>query len=61
MSERIRLTIAVAMTILLLAAVSAAGIALHTASPAAPATAPVPLTTQVVHPTSTPNWHEEHD
>ena len=38
MSERIRLTIAVAMTILLLVAVSAAGIALHTGSPAATAT-----------------------
>ena len=33
MSERIRLTIAVAMTILLLVAVSAAGIALHTRPP----------------------------
>ena len=61
MSERIRLTIAVTMTILLLAAVSAAGIALHTGSPAAPATAPGPLATQAAHPTSTPSWHEEHD
>ncbi len=49
------------MTILLSLAVSAAGIALHTASPAAPASAPAPLTTQAVHPTFTPNWHEEHD
>jgi hypothetical protein len=61
MSERIRLTIAVAMTILLFVAVSAAGIALHTGSPAAPASAPVPLATQAAHPTLTPNWHEEHD
>jgi hypothetical protein len=49
------------MTILLLVAVSAAGIALHTASPAATASAPVPLATQAAHPTSTPSWHEEHD
>lgn len=60
MSERLRLTIAVAMTILLLAAVSAAGIVLHTGTWAATASAPVPLTTQAAHPTSTPNWHE-HD
>ena len=49
------------MTILLLIAVSAAGIALHTGSPAATATAPVPLATQAAHPTLTPSWHEEHD
>ena len=61
MSERIRITIAVAVTILLLVAVSAAGIALHTGSPAATVSAPVPLTTHAAHPTSTPNWHEEHD
>ncbi len=61
MPEHIRLTIAVAMTILLLAAVSAAGIALHTGSPPPAATAPAPLTTQAAHPTSTPSWHEEHD
>lgn len=61
MSERTRLTIAVAMTILLLAAVSAAGIAFNTGSWATTASAPTPLTTQAAQPTSTPNWHEEHD
>ena len=61
MSERIRLTVAVAMTILLLVAVSAAGIALHTGSPAAIARVPAPLVTQAAHPTLTPSWHEEHD
>ena len=49
------------MTVLLLIAVSAAGIALHTGSPAATATAPVPLATQAAHPTLTPSWHEEND
>ena len=61
MSERIRLTIAVAMTVLLLAAVSVAGIVLHTGSSPTTARAPVPLTTQAAHPTSISNWHEEHD
>ena len=61
MPEHIRLTIAVAMTILLLAAVSAAGIVLHTGSPPPAATAPAPLATQASHPPLTPSWHEEHD
>jgi hypothetical protein len=61
MSERIRLTIAVAMTILLLLAVSAAGLALHTGPSTATVRGPIALTTQAAHPTSTPYWHEEHD
>lgn len=61
MPERTRLTIAGAATTLLLAAVSVAGVALHTGPPAPTARAPVALTTPVAHTAPTPGWHEEHD
>lgn len=60
MSERTRLTIAVLMTTILLAAASIAGIALHSGSTPAAGT-PVPLTSQTAHPTSTHDWHEPQD
>lgn len=61
MSERLRITIALTMTILLLATVSAVGLALHAGPPAGHRGAPVLLTRQTAHPTPIPNWHEEQD
>jgi hypothetical protein len=61
MSERIRLTVASAVTALLLAAVSIAGIAVHTGSPAPATSAAVSLTTQATQVTPTPNRHAEQD
>lgn len=61
MSERTRLTLAVALTTLLLAAVGVAGIVLHTGSTAPTARAPVPITTQAAHAAPTPSWDAEHD
>jgi hypothetical protein len=61
MSERSRLTIAVVVTSLLLVAVSIVGITLHTDRPAPAASPPISSATQPGHPTSTTNWHEEHD
>lgn len=61
MSDRIRLTIAAALTSLLLAAVSLAGVALH-AGPSAPrAHQPVTVATPAAQTAPTPSWYEEHD
>jgi hypothetical protein len=61
MSERIRLTLAAAATILLLAAVSIAGLAVHSGSPVLTSNVTVPAAPSVVHIATAPTWHEEHD
>jgi hypothetical protein len=59
MPERIRLTIAALATVLLLAAVSAAGVALHTGAPTSTVSLRAPLTTQAAHAAPTQSRHEE--
>jgi len=58
MTERARLTIVVALTCLLLAAISVAGIALNTGAPATAAAASAQITSHVAPAPSGPSHHD---
>ena len=61
MTDRIRLILATAVTSLLLAAVSVAGLELHSGSSAPHSGAPAPTTIQAAPAAPAPTWDQEHD
>jgi hypothetical protein len=61
MSERTRLTLAVVVTCLLLAAVGVAGVLVQTGTSAPTAHASIPLASHSAHTAPTSNWREDHD
>ncbi len=61
MSERTRLTIAVFVTVMMLAATTAASILVQTRATAPTASTPVPITAHGVSPHLIPNSHEDNE
>ena len=61
MTERTRLTLAVVVTCLLLAAVGVAGVLVQSQTAAPTAHASLPVTPQAAQTAPTSTWHGEHD